>query len=331
MLGAGLCAVVSFWAFAQDEETLHEKLVQERKDRFAQIRRNPILKHELLESAQELPRNFKYAALFDKKTDVLLVGEEHTDPIPARDVNLMIESLATSKMGLTHIASEFLLSSEQPVLDKFAKGEISYDQLKKSCKLKNRVYVAVVAKRHHIQVVGLDLPKAQENSYWAMTAEGLTARNKAWTKRILQIKQQNPKAKILLHGGSFHTQLTSKYYPTMPQLLQEAGLHVKVVEFTSARDSLWRPLGVDRGYDLLFTVPEKLRQYVNADYVIHTSREDYSAQAKAEIEVAVSTVSRGAGEQYWRNDSISDACFLDPQNPICRAQINGARLPKKKK
>ena len=325
ILGILLCTAVPFLAFAKDGENLRLKLEQEHKSFFMPIQKNPELKNVLRQSAQHLQKDF-YTTLLEDGTDVLLVGEEHHDSIPLRDVNLMLEELADK--GLTHIASEFLFSSEQPLLDQFAKGEISYSELRKGCFLKDRSYVAIVAKRHNIQVVGVDLPEAQENPSWAMSKEGMTMRNQKWTERILDIKRKNPHAKIILHGGSFHTQLKSNYFPTMPQLLEEKGLKVKVLEFISEYDTEWKSLLVEKDLDLVFTIPENLRQYVNADYIIYSSSKPFSKQVVAEIEKAMKNIEQQHGESYWKNDSIMNACIFDPQNSVCRTRINSGRSSK---
>ena len=63
-------------------------------------------------NSQKIPTDFNYATLLREEVDVLLVGEEHRDSIPARDINLMIKNLTENRAGLTHVAVEFLLSSE---------------------------------------------------------------------------------------------------------------------------------------------------------------------------------------------------------------------------
>lgn len=320
-----LCVVIPFSALAKNEGPLHHELDQERKSLFAPIRKNPELKDELLNSVQFLPQDF-YTTLLDDGTDVILVGEEHHDTTPLRDVNLMIEELADK--GLTHVASEFLLSKEQPLLDQFARGEISYRELSEGCTLPKRSYVAVVAKRNNVQVIGLDLPAAHQDPAWAMTKEGMTIRNKAWTERILEIKSKNPHAKILLHGGSYHTQLMSKYFPTMPQLLKKHGLKVKVIEFVSAYDPVWDQIRLRGAFDLFFEIPKKLRQYVNADYIVYSPEKPFAKQVSADIEKAMKSIEQQHGGAIWENDSIYKACIFDPQNPVCRIRINNDRVSK---
>ncbi|MBR2081474.1 MAG: ChaN family lipoprotein [Elusimicrobiaceae bacterium] len=144
----------------------------ERAQAFAPILTNLSFQQLLLSHAKPLTRDFSYARLMGNDTDVLLVGEEHHDSIPAREVNLMIKELS-KESGLTHVASEFLLAQEQPFLDKFASGEIDYETLRSQCTLARRTFVARVAKRYGVRVIGLDVSRDRERYYdWATSESG---------------------------------------------------------------------------------------------------------------------------------------------------------------
>lgn len=294
-------------------------LHQEREEGLRTILNNPKLHQELLDHAQPMREDFNYTSLLEADTDVLLVGEEHHDDIARRDVNLMIKQLAAKRGKLTHVATEFLLSAEQPLLDQFMAGKITYAELKEKVELGRRAFVAEIAKRYHVNIVGLDLARAQENPGWATSVEGFTQRNQAWTDIILTIKQHNPRAKFLLHAGSFHTQLTSKYIPTMPHLLQQNGLKTKSVEFANSFDSMWKYLASPMRYDTLFTIPENLRPLVNADYVVYTVHAEFSEKEKQKISKWV--------HKHYPNPFF-DYCFQDPDNPLCKIHIRSARVKK---
>ncbi len=297
-------------------------LDQEREDLFAPILNNPPLRADLMSHAKKIPTNFNYTELFGSDVDVLLVGEEHHDPIPARDINLMIKNLVGNRAGLTHVASEFLLASEQPFLDAFAQKQLSYEELKKKCKLGQRAFVAEIARRYGVKVVGLEIARTHEDYPWALSAEGLAARNQAWADKIVAIKRQNPQAKILVHAGSYHTQLSASYGKTLAQVLKQNGLKVKVVEFTSVTDAVWKKLNISGKYDLLFTIPDNLKPYVRADYVVYAPFADYTSEEKARI----SEMSDSIYKEKIVTAVTEDGCLLDPDNPMCSVIINTSRI-----
>ena len=298
-----------------------ELLEQERAEALRPVVKDQNLRQKLFSNQQSMTADFDYSVFFSGGVDVVLIGEEHRDSIPARDVNLMVKNLAKGKVKLTHVASEFLLSSEQKFLNQFARDELTYAQLKKSCKLRGRAFVAVVGKRYGVKVVGLDLPRAQENNYWATTPEGMQERNNAWAKIITDIKAKHPNAKILLHAGSYHTQLSSKYFDTMPVLLKKQGLKTRSVEFVSGTDIQWKKFNFTPKYDTLFTIPKELKPHVLADYVVFTTRADFSEEVKAEMDKHLSKVD-------WNNDLEVDGCMLNPDNPVCAIQTRSGRKNK---
>lgn len=298
-----------------------QDLAQERETALRYVLEHPALHGDLLDHSQPMQEDFNYSTLLDADTDVLLIGEEHHDNIPQRDVNLMIKQLSGKQGKLTHVASEFLLSSEQPLLDQFMAGKITQEELRAKTRLKDRSFVAAIAKRYHVDIVGLDIPRALEDYTWAVSPEGLTERNEAWTNIILKIKRNNPHAKFLLHAGSNHTQLSSKYTHTLPQLLRQNGLKIKSVEFANPNDPVWKYLASIARYDTLFTIPEKLKPFINADYVVYSVRADFSEQEHKKI---------AAWTKKHISDSNFDFCLQDPDNPVCRIHIKSARVKKTK-
>lgn len=118
----------------------------------------------------------------------------------------------------------------------------------------------------------------------------------------------------MLHAGSLHTQLFSQYGPTMPQLLQRAGFKTKTVEFVSQHDSEWKQLNLDVPYDTLFEIPQELKDFIRADYVIYMSLREFSRQDQEEMQQAI--------EQMG---GVDDGCVLDPDNPVCRVHIRSGR------
>ena len=315
---------LSFFIFIFLAVFIHASAItQERDILFEPVIQNSELKQLLFENSKRIPADFNYTSLINDDTDFLLVGEEHHDNTAARDVNLMIKNL--SKVGLKYVATEFLLSSEQPLIDSYYKGEITYPELKKKCKLKGRSFVAEIAKRYRIKTIGLDLPQAHEDYLWAMSAEGLTARNDAWTDKLLSLKQKAPDALILVHGGSLHTATFSKYYPTVAQMLRKHNMKTKTVEFVSSGDSLWKKLNINSNYDLLFTIPKELKKYIQADYVIWSTDSDYSKEDKAELK----KISEQNSEKFMKDEIFSDGCLLDHDNAFCKVVIRGSRVKNK--
>ncbi len=297
-------------------------LNQERADDFAPLVQDPALRELLLKSGQPLAQDFNYASLFTADLDILLVGEEHRNSIPSREVNVMLRDLSSSPQGLTHIASEFLLASEQPLLDQFAQGEISYEELYEKCVLSQRTFVATIAKRYGVKVIGLDVPRTQTNYYvWAISPEGMEIRNRAWVKRLVSLRQHNPQARIVLHAGQFHTQTYSRHAPTLPMLLKEENLKTKTLEFVSNSEAEWKLLHLNLEYDTLFIIPPQLQQYIHADYVIYSPNNAFTEQEQAQISAAMDSLD----EDTWRSHEKSNACFLDPENPVCRIHIKSGR------
>lgn len=308
-----LACLLAIPTFASDPNVVAERGVL-----FQPILQNNDLQQKLKASAKPMGVNFNYASLLDRDTDILLVGEAHNDPIPSRDVNFMIKDLK-QRVGLNYIASEFLLQSEQPLLNKYAQNKIDYETLKRGCYHQERVFVAVVARRYGVTVVGLDLPVAKSNPRQAMSIEGLTERNKAWVDILVDIKQQNPRAKILVHGGSFHTQTFSQYFPTVPTLLQEEGFKTKTLEITGPFDPLWKQLHLNTNTDLLFTIPPELKKYIQADYVIYVPRVDYTREDQARLEKLIQKSSKG-GTEDW------DGILNDPDRESCQISTNCSRV-----
>ena len=317
VLIAVLCSLGLFVpkAFAAPE------MSDERAQSFAVVLQSPKLREQLLRSGQAMKQNFTYASLADDSLDVLLVGETHSDGIVRHDVNVIIRDLAQAKKGFEYVASEFFLSSEQPVLNQFAQGKMTYDELRKSCKLKGRVYLAVVAKRYGLKVIGLDMPRAQENVSWAMSIEGLQQRNAAWAQIVQTVKKNRPRAKLLLYGGADHTKLSSSYIQTMPALLAKQGLKTKTVEFVNERDPDWKQLHIQTKNDILFVIPSELKPYIGADYVVYTSPQDLDEEGKRISQ----EVSEKLGKEWLNNDSVYNSCFYDPDNGICKQHLRVRR------
>ncbi len=314
-------AVLCCWGTLVQGASLTPELSKERADAFAVVLQQPRLRQLLLQNGHAMKQNFTYASLVSADTDVLLVGETHTDSVPQSDVNLIIRDLAQAKAGFSYVASEFLLSSEQTMLNQFAQGKITYDQLRKSCTLGHRAYIAVTAKRYGLQVIGLDLPRAQENTGWAMSIEGMATRNQAWLQLLLAAKTRKPQGKILLYGGAAHTQFTSHYYKTMPQLLAQKGLKTKVIEFVNEKDPEWKKLRIQTKNDILFIIPKELKPYVWADYVVYSSPQDLDEEGRKVTEQVLESF----GDKFVRNDSISDGCMYDPENGICKQWLRVRR------
>jgi hypothetical protein len=291
-------------------------LNQEREEAFSAILANPTFVRLLLENSHPLTEKFDYVQLFDKDTDVLLVGEEHRDSIPAREVNVMIKQLSAYYPKDVYMASEFLLAQEQPSLNQFAAGKISYQQLQKNCELPRRAFVAKIAKRYSVPVIGLDVSRQGYTNFynWAMSREGLNTRNLSWTHRLLAVIKNNPHAKIILHAGSFHTQLFSAYVTTMPMLLRENGLRTKTLEFVSAVDSQWKQLNLNISRDTLFVIPSELKDFIRADYIIYAASKDFSEQEQMQLSRAIESL-----------ESVDDACYLDPDNSVCKVHIQNGR------
>lgn len=296
-------------------------ITEERDTLFKPVLTNNNLRMLLFGSAKRISVNFDYSALLDKDTDVLLVGEEHHNRDVATAVNLMIKNLKEKGINLKYVCSEFLLSSEQPYLDAYYKGEMSYVDLKKKCTLGGRVYIAEVAKRYKVRPIGLDLPKAQEDSNWAMSAEGITERNKAWTDIIVSLKQKDPNAKIIVYGGSLHTATFSQYYPTVAQMLKKHNIKTKTVEFVYYKDPLWKPLSINSNSNLLFTIPAELKKYIQADYVVFNIENELSAQDREKVR----KILNANMTKFQKDDKYSDSCEKDPDNPICKISIDANR------
>lgn len=297
---------------------------QEREVLFRPVIANKELRQILLSSGKQISSDFDYSALLDDDTDVLLVGEEHHNNVAARDVNLMIKNLTQAQTGLGYVASEFLLSSEQPIIDDYYKRKITYPELKKKCKLKDRAFVAEIARRYNVKTIGLDMPKAHEDYVWAMSAEGIGERNNAWVDILLDIKENDPDALIVVHAGGSHTATFSQYYPTVPQLLKKEGLKTKTLEFVYAKDKLWQQLGINSRYDILFKIPKELKKYIQADYIIWNTDADYSQEDKTEL----SRISNQNSKKFSTDEVYSDGCLLDPDNPFCKVVIRGSRVKK---
>lgn len=100
----------------------------------------------------------------------------------------------------------------------------------------------------------------------------------------------------------------------MPQLLQRAGFKTKTVEFVSQHDSEWKQLNLDVPYDTLFEIPQELKDFIRADYVIYMSLREFSRQDQEEMQQAI--------EQMG---GVDDGCVLDPDNPVCRVHIRSGR------
>ena len=287
---------------------------EERSKAFAPIHRESSKKIALLNEAQPLTENFDYVQLLDRETDVLLVGEEHRDSNPAREVNLMIKQLSRHYPNNLYVASEFLLAEEQPLLDQFAAGTISYEKLRSQCVLPHRSFVAQVAKRYGVKVIGLDESRAGYNNYavWASSKQGINSRNQFWTKQLVALKKKNPRAKIILHAGSTHTQLSSAYVRTMPELLKRAGMRTKTLEFVSEYDPEWKQLRLNISRDTLFVIPPELKENIMADYVIYLASKPFSAQEKKQIQQA-------------QRENAQNNGNIDPDHPLGRVYIQNGR------
>lgn len=300
-------------------------ITEERDALFEPLLSNNNLRMRLLESGKKIPEDFDYSVLLDNDTDVLLIGEEHHNDAAARDVNVIIKDLKQRGVALKYAGSEFLLSSEQPYLDAYYRGEISYTDFKKKCRRNGkRVFIAEIAKRYKVRPIGLDLPKAQEDYNWAMSKEGLTARNQAWTDIIMSLKQKDPKAKMIVYGGAVHTATFSKYYPTVAQMLNKNNIKTKTLEFVYYQDKLWKQLNIKSNADVLFTIPPELKQYIQADYIILNIDNDLSQQDKAKLRQLMNDNLK----RFNGDDMYSDACFNDPDNPVCSIIINSSRSKK---
>lgn len=297
------------------------ELSKERAEAFAVILQSPELRQQLLQSGHAMKQDFTYASLVDASLDVLLVGETHSDAIARHDVNLMIRDLAQAKKGFAYVASEFFLSTEQSALTQFAQSKITYDELKKSCTLKSRTYLAAVAKRYGLNVIGLDMPRAQEDGGWALSLEGLNTRNQSWLNILRTVKKFNPRAKILLYGGADHTKLSSSYIKTMPVLLARQGFKTKVIEFVNAQDPDWKKLHIQTKNDILFVIPAGLKPYIGADYIVYTAPQDLDEEGRK----ITQSVIKKLGKDFLRNDSVSESCVYDPDNAVCKQWLRVRR------
>ena len=298
--------------------TLTPELTQERNTDFAPILQDARLQRELLANAYVMDQHFNYADVMDGNTDVLLIGETHSDSIPEGDVNLILQNLVQGRTGITHVGSEFILSSEQPALDKFARGEINYAQLRKAISLDHRAFLAVIGKRYNLRVLGLDLPKARENVAWAMSPNGLNERNLAWLQIIKQARNKQPKSKFVIYGGADHTKKYSRVIKTMPQLLEANGFKTKTIEFVNDKDPLWKQIPVEKSYDVFFIIPNSLKKAVGADYVVYTNPQDLSKEDSAQL-------SRYIDKVDFKDPLQTDACVYDPESQVCKTHLRVRR------
>ncbi len=317
-----LCIVVlCSWGTLVCGATNGREMSKERAELFAVVLQSPQLREQLLQSGHAMKQNFTYASLTKEPVDVFLVGETHSDSIPRHDVNVIIRDFAQAGKGFDYVASEFFLSSEQAALNQFAQGKITYEKLLKSCKLKGRAYLAVVAKRYQAKVIGLDMPRAQENAAWALSLEGLQQRNEAWAQILQTVKKAHPRAKILLYGGADHTKLTSSYIKTMPALLAAQGLKTKTIEFVNEQDPEWKQLRIQTKQDILFVIPAGLKPYIGADYVVYTSPQELDEEGKRISQEVMEKL----GKNWVNNDSVYHSCFYDPDNGACQQDLRVRR------
>lgn len=278
------------------------------------LKTDATLKQALLQYARPVTPDFDYTRLLDTDTDVLLLGEQHGDPAVKREVNVILKSLATHNSGCTHLASEFFLSEEQPVLDAFSTKQITLEQLEKQLTLPGYSSTAEVAVRYGLRPLGLDSSKALETPARATTPQGMRERNRRWGEIIAQIARQDLTSRFILYAGAWHTQLAADSYPTMPAVLAEHGLKTKTAEFASAGDSHWRMLLEEGGLakrPVLITVPPAHVKTVNADFIIYLpTSKPLAGKPREQAEKMMSEKSFN-----WKH------CTEDPDHPLCKIQL----------
>ena len=283
---------------------------KERNAFEARLSADAALKKALLSRVRPITTQFNYMSLLDNDTDVLLLGEEHNNEQAKRETNLIVKYLGQQKAGFTHFGVEFFLSTEQPFLDQYANNQISLADLEQKLVLdKSYSASAAVAHRYGLTVLGLDLPEAQENPAWAKSIAGMKARNAHWVEIITAVAEKDPTSRFIVYGGAWHTQLRSGFMPTVPQLLNRAGLKTKSVEYVSS--SAWDALAAEgklTGRTLLFAVPAAYRSAALADYYIYLPKNiETNAAAREKM-----------GKMMKDKNFKWEHCMDDPDHPLCK-------------
>lgn len=281
----------------------------------ARLSSDGALKKALLSRVRPITTQFNYMSLLDNNTDVLLLGEEHNNEQSKRETNLIIKYLGQHKAGFTHFGAEFFLSSEQPFLDQYSDNNISLADLEQKLALgKSYSASAAVAHRYGLTVLGLDVPKAQENAAWAQSIAGMKERNAHWVQIITAVAEKDPMSRFIIYGGAWHTQQRSGVMQTVPQLLNRAGLKTKNVEYVSS--AAWAALAAEgnlAGRTLLFTVPNAYRGAATADYYIYLPQNVKTNDAAQEK----------MGKMMDDKNFKWEHCTDDPDHPLCKVIVEG--------
>ncbi|WP_424244568.1 putative iron-regulated protein [Elusimicrobium posterum] len=308
----------SLTSFAQETKDISAVYKQKMDALHEAVSSDKAFHLSLVKNAVVVGPEFDFSTLL-KNTDILFLGEFHADPRTAREVNLIIKSAAGSqKTKPTHLASEFLIIEDQPLVDSYEEGKISYEDLKKSLYPVSMAENVLVAARYALKSVALDTKYAKDNSGWAISASGITKRNAAWAEIINNIFTLNKNAKVIVYAGGWHTAYDMGNAKTLPQYFSAENKKYKVLEFMGncATDYAWcslvNSLELQNKF-VLFTIPSKYRKYTNADYIYYIPK--HTSSNKEEQEKTKTFFKQFKEGQL---DKLLKNCQTDPDNPICK-------------
>ena len=275
---------------------------------------DPQMQPALLAATRPLTEDFDYTSLFGD-AQVILLGEIHDKEVISREINVILkQSAGKPSMGITHLATEFLLQSAQPNFDKIKNKNIYLDRLSQAIDDRVVAYnssllTMQMAENLGLKVVGLDVDKilTPGGTAWALSPEGLKTRNQAWLKKIMEVIKQNPRARVVVHCGALHSQYVANSLST---LLKRKGIKTHVVLFEVGPDpkadkhmtcQFFRSLNTPPVYvwyrffclfgkerdNLLIQVPPQYRDVLGADTVVYFGNPNpmskMTPQAKADV------------------------------------------------
>lgn len=175
-------------------------------------------------------------------TRVLALGETHTREITKEEVIDHIEQF--KDLGFTHFGMEVFGTDAQQALDEYQsngdKKDVLIEYLKKGfggwSPRAGELYLQMVneAKRAGMRVIGIDLPKSEQDQYPREGSDRDHKRDERMAHTVSEVLAQNPENKVVTFTGTAHAGIEGA---VMAGLLASSGVEITTVSISGGSPS----------------------------------------------------------------------------------------------
>jgi hypothetical protein len=173
---------------------------------------------DLVESFRSAPRYDHQGFGWPPGARVVILGERHGVKEFPYEVGRLLRSL-----GATHLATEFLLQSEQELIDAYESGRLPEREFLKKNSHPRKWPAFAAARKIGARLLGLDLDARRAGPGEDGGRDSVEERNRAWLAALEKVLDAEPRARVVVYCGSAHSDYGTASKPVSELLAERYG------------------------------------------------------------------------------------------------------------